>query len=53
MSNSDTQAPTPGQRIPTSPDFPINRENPRDAKITWMSSSCIQNACSATDFFRG
>ncbi len=38
MSNSDTQATTPGQPIPTSPDFPINWENPRDAKITWMSN---------------
>jgi pyruvate,water dikinase len=38
MSTSTTQAPTPGQRIPTSPDFPINWENPHDAKITWMSN---------------
>jgi pyruvate,water dikinase len=28
----------PGQPIPTPPDFPINWENPRDAKITWMSN---------------
>jgi hypothetical protein len=38
MSTSTTQVPIPGQRIPTSPDFPINWENPRDAKITWMSN---------------
>jgi hypothetical protein len=36
MSNSDTQAPTPGQPIPTPPDFPIVWDDPRDAKLTWM-----------------
>ncbi|HET9909126.1 MAG TPA: hypothetical protein VFQ23_20930, partial [Anaerolineales bacterium] len=38
MSNSTSQAPKPGQRIPTAPDFPIKWENPREAKITWMSN---------------
>jgi len=38
MSTSNTQTPAPGQRISTSPDFPVNWENPRDAKITWMLS---------------
>ena len=38
MSTSTTQAPTPGQPIPTPPDFPVKWENPRDAKLSWMSS---------------
>ncbi|HEX8992015.1 MAG TPA: PEP-utilizing enzyme [Anaerolineales bacterium] len=37
MSNSTTQAPTPGQPIPTPPDFPVVWDDPRDAKLTWMS----------------
>ena len=37
MSNSNTQAPTPGQPIPTPPDFPVVWDDPRDAKLTWMS----------------
>jgi phosphohistidine swiveling domain-containing protein len=36
MSNSDTQAPTAGQPIPTPPDFPIVWDDSRDAKLTWM-----------------
>jgi phosphohistidine swiveling domain-containing protein len=36
MSNSDTQAPTPGQPIPTPPDFSVVWDNPQDAKLTWM-----------------
>lgn len=37
MSTSSTQAPTPGQPIPTPPDFPVVWDDPRDAKLTWMS----------------
>ena len=37
MSNSSTQAPTPGQPIPTPPDFSVVWDDPRDAKLTWMS----------------
>jgi len=37
MSNSSTQAPTAGQPIPTPPDFPVVWDDPRDAKLTWMS----------------
>jgi len=37
MSNSDTQAPTPGQPIPTPPDFSVVWDNPQDAKLTWMT----------------
>jgi len=37
MSTSSTQAPTAGQPIPTSPDFPVVWDDPRDAKITWMT----------------
>jgi pyruvate,water dikinase len=29
--------PTPGQPIPTPPDFPIVWHDPRDAKLTWMT----------------
>jgi phosphohistidine swiveling domain-containing protein len=36
MSNSTAQAPTPGQPIPTPPDFPIVWDDPHDAKLTWM-----------------
>jgi phosphohistidine swiveling domain-containing protein len=38
MSTSSTQAPTAGQPIPTPPDFPVVWDDPRDAKLTWMSS---------------
>ena len=38
MSNSSTQAPTPGQPIPLPPDFQVRWDDPRDAKLTWMSS---------------
>jgi rifampicin phosphotransferase len=38
MSKSSTQAPTAGQPIPTPPDFSVVWDNPRDAKLTWMSS---------------
>ena len=38
MSNSTAQAPTPGQPIPMPPDFPVVWDDPRDAKLTWMSS---------------
>jgi len=37
MSTSTTQAPTPGQPIPTPPDFSITWEDPSDAKLTWMT----------------
>jgi phosphohistidine swiveling domain-containing protein len=37
MSNSSTQEPTAGQPIPTPPDFPVAWDDPRDAKITWMT----------------
>ena len=37
MSNSDTQAPTPGQPIPDLPDFSVVWDDPRDAKLTWMT----------------
>jgi len=37
MSNSNTQAPTPGQPIPMPPDFQVRWDDPRDAKLTWMS----------------
>ena len=37
MSNSSTQAPTAGQPIPTPPDFPVVWDDPRDAKLTWMT----------------
>jgi len=37
MSNSTTQAPAPGQPIPTPPDFPVAWDDPRDAKLTWMA----------------
>jgi pyruvate,water dikinase len=38
MSTSSTQAPIAGQPIPTPPDFPVVWDDPRDAKLTWMSS---------------
>jgi hypothetical protein len=37
MSNSTAQAPTPGQSIPTPPDFSVVWADPRDAKLTWMN----------------
>jgi phosphohistidine swiveling domain-containing protein len=37
MSNSTAQAPTPGQPIPMPPDFQVMWDDPRDAKLTWMS----------------
>ena len=37
MSNLDSQAPTPGQPIPNPPDFSVVWEDPRDAKLTWMT----------------
>ena len=37
MSNSSTQAPTPGQLIPTPPDFSIVWDDPGDAKLAWMA----------------
>ena len=37
MSNSTTQTPAPGQSIPTPPDFPVAWDDPRDAKLTWMT----------------
>jgi hypothetical protein len=36
MPTATTQAPTPGQPIPTPPDFPVAWDDPRDAKLTWM-----------------
>jgi phosphohistidine swiveling domain-containing protein len=38
MSTSSTQTPAAGQPIPTPPDFPVVWDDPRDAKLTWMSS---------------
>lgn len=35
--SSRPAAPTPGQPIPTPPDFPIVWKDPRDAKLTWMT----------------
>ena len=37
MSTTTTQAPTPGQLIPTPPDFSVVWNDPRDAKLTWMT----------------
>ena len=37
MSNSSMQAPTPGQPIPLPPDFQVRWDDPRDAKLTWMT----------------
>lgn len=37
MSNSSANAPTPGQPIPTPPDFSVVWDDPRDAKLTWMT----------------
>ena len=37
MSSSNVQAPTPGQPILTSPDFSVVWDDPRDAKLTWMT----------------
>src|SRR4030067_2574186 len=37
MSNSSTYAPTPGQPIPNPPDFSVVWDDPRDAKLTWMT----------------
>jgi pyruvate,water dikinase len=37
MSASNTQTPTPGQPISTPPDFSVVWDDPRDAKLTWMS----------------
>jgi len=37
MSTSTAQAPTPGQPIPLPPDFQVRWDDPRDAKLTWMS----------------
>lgn len=38
MSNSTSQAPTPGQPIPMPPNFQVKWGDPRDSKLTWMSS---------------
>ena len=38
MPNSTSQVPTPGQPIPTPADFPVVWDDPRDTKLTWMSS---------------
>lgn len=37
MPNSTVQTPTPGQPIPTPPDFSVVWDDPLDAKLTWMS----------------
>jgi phosphohistidine swiveling domain-containing protein len=37
MSNSNLQTPIPGKPVPTPPDFPVAWNDPRDAKLTWMS----------------
>jgi hypothetical protein len=37
MSNSTSQAPTPGQPIPLPPDFQVRWNDPRDPKLTWMT----------------
>ena len=36
MSKSGTQAPAPGQPIPTREDFPVSWTDPDDAKLTWQ-----------------
>jgi rifampicin phosphotransferase len=38
MPNSTSQVPTPGQSIPLPPNFQVRWDDPRDAKLTWMSS---------------
>jgi phosphohistidine swiveling domain-containing protein len=38
MPNSTSQVPTPGQSIPLPPNFQVKWADPRDAKLTWMSS---------------
>ncbi len=52
MSNSTAQAPTPGQPIPMPPDFPVVWDDPRDAKLTWMSSPQFKTPISAIDLCR-
>lgn len=37
MSNSTAQTPTPGQLISTPPNFSVAWDDPRDAKLTWMT----------------
>src|SRR6266545_4435237 len=37
MSNSTTQTPAAGQPIPTPPDFSVVWDDPRDAKLSWMT----------------
>ena len=43
MSNLRSQAPTPGQPIPTSPDFPVTWDDPGDDKLTWMLNLTMLN----------
>lgn len=37
MPNSTSQVPTPGQSIPLPPNFQVRWDDPRDAKLTWMT----------------
>lgn len=37
MPAATTQAPSPGRPIPAPPDFPVAWDDPRDAKLTWMT----------------
>jgi len=37
MPTATTQTPTPDRPIPTPPDFPVAWDDPRDAKLTWMT----------------
>src|SRR6266498_5601328 len=37
MPTATTQAPAPGRPIPSPPDFPVAWDDPRDAKLTWMT----------------
>jgi phosphohistidine swiveling domain-containing protein len=46
MSNSSTPAPTPGQPIPNPPDFSVVWDDPRDAKLTWMTSPAYKTPIS-------
>ncbi|MEJ2305780.1 MAG: PEP-utilizing enzyme [Anaerolineales bacterium] len=46
MSNSSTSAPTPGQPIPNPPDFSVVWDDPRDAKLTWMTSPAYKTPIS-------
>ncbi|GEM_PF-221033 len=46
MSNSEMQTPTPGQPIPMPPNFQVKWADPRDSKLTWMSSPQFKTSIS-------